>query len=104
MSRKLEIGRWYGFRGRPDSLKGRPVQILQVEGDLVHGKWASGLERVILCKHVGSQVDDAVPGVTEACLVCGGNGELPVFEASEDEPWVRKRVATKPCPNCRGLH
>jgi hypothetical protein len=101
---KFEIGSWYAFTGRPDSLKGRPVQVIRADNDAVLAKWANGTERLMMARDIGEQVEDAVPGVTEPCLICGGKEVIPIIRRKADEPWVGEQVGVKPCPNCRGLH
>ena len=104
MSDGLEIGRWYSFAGNSPSQRGRPVQIRRCEDDAVLGKFANGSERLILRANIGKRIEDAVPGVTEPCLICGGRQVMPTIDPTEDEPWSHPQVGTRPCPNCRGLH
>jgi hypothetical protein len=40
----LEVGRWYAYQGDPESLRGRPVQVLRFDDDAVLGKWANGMD------------------------------------------------------------
>lgn len=103
MSRELEPGRWYRYEGMPESQRGRPVQIQRVEDGAVLGKFASGMERLVVTEQIGQRVADAVPGKTEGCVVCGGTEMVPVIAPDPDQPWVGTRTGTKPCPNCRGL-
>lgn len=98
-----EVGRWYAYTGSPDSQKGRPVRIVSVAGDSVLGKWANGHERLVMLTDLGKQVPDAIPGVTEPCLVCAGSQTVPMLKPKPGEPWSSVRVGTKPCPNCREL-
>lgn len=100
----LESGRWYSLEGSPPSRRGRPVQIRRYEANAVLGRFADGSERLIPRRYIGRQVEDAIPGVTEPCLVCDGKEVVPIIESSEDEPLSGRRVGTRPCPNCRGLH
>jgi hypothetical protein len=98
----LETGCWYRFEGFSPSRKGRPVQVLQCEGNAVLGRFANGSEQLIMCAQIGRKVADAKPGVTEPCLVCGGAQTVPVIQAVGDRSWAGKRVGVKPCPNCHG--
>lgn len=83
---EIEVGGWFAYTGSLPSLVGRPVQVAGVEGELVLGRWASGTERLLERAVIGERVEDAVPGKTEPCMVCGG----------------REITHKGPCPNCKG--
>jgi hypothetical protein len=98
-----EVGRWYSFEGPTPDQRGRPVRIRRYESGVATGRFADGSERLIVRDHLGDQVEDAVPGVTERCLICGGRQRRPIMEPSEENPWQWRSTETRPCPNCRGL-
>jgi hypothetical protein len=105
MTDEIVVGRWYAYAGDLDSLRGRPIQVLGLEGQAVHGKWANGAEGLLERLDIADQVADAVPGVTEPCLVCGGAEIVTDLTANDRRPGPMRTdsPATKPCPNCRGL-
>ncbi|HEX4732507.1 MAG TPA: hypothetical protein VH299_14650 [Solirubrobacterales bacterium] len=105
MNNDLEVGRWYAFEGTLHSQRDRPVQILAVEFETVHGKWATGEERVLERARIGQKVEDAVPGETEPCLICGGRGRVALIEQRSDHnrPWAGHVAGSRLCPNCRAL-
>jgi len=80
------------------------VQIVQDESAGVIGRFASGTTAPMLHTDLGQPVADAVSGVTEPCLVRGGEETVPEVRLKSLEPLEVERVGTEPCPNCRGLH
>jgi hypothetical protein len=85
-------------------LVGRPVQVVQEESGGVIGRFASGTTGPMLHADLGRRVADAIPGVTEPCLVCGGEEAVPTVALKPEVPFTVEQVGTEPCPNCRGLH
>jgi hypothetical protein len=83
---------------------GKAVQVIRADNDPVLAKWANGTGRLMMARNIGKQVEDAVPGITEPCLIYGGKDVIPIIRRKADESWLREQVGVKPCPNCRGLH
>jgi hypothetical protein len=85
----VKKGRWYGFVGGSSPSR-RSVKIVDFDGISALGKFASGATRLLTIEQIGPSVEDAVPGVTERCLECGGREVVP-----------NRSGGTKPCPNCQ---
>ncbi|HEY2478790.1 MAG TPA: hypothetical protein VGI17_08655 [Solirubrobacterales bacterium] len=74
-----------------------------IADDLVLGRWADGGERLFIREEIGDRVPDAVPGIAEPCLICGGSEEVPTIRSGSAGSESGRVVGTKPCPNCQRL-
>lgn len=100
----MEPGKTYEFNGKwPEFQRGRKARVeKELDGGLLSVRWSDGTPDLVWGEHFTGPVEPARPGIDEPCLLCGGEGEIRVWEQDEEKAWIQNLVGTEPCPNCGG--